>query len=705
MSEQAETHHIFSETRMKEFGDSSFLGSIKLSVRVIIFVIIGALAMATAAGGYFLIDQKIKQAEKTASNAADTLKLVAAIEQKIWRVREEEKKLLKNREAENLAGFEASVSSITALLDSLYTRPDTRKAGELIATISEGLGQYIEAVNIVVNASLILNPVDEKGKGKGKGLEARLINSAGAVETLINASRRDELINAMAAMRKAEKNFIISGSARDLVLIKKGFDKFAGLIGKAALTKKKKPPIIALMKNYQAMFTAYAKIRLRQKEGMARIDEIFTYLSPSVESLSAFAKDALAVAGPAKSELDRLSRIGVPAGAMALLFLLTITGLVLMQSMASPVRTLAATATAMVEGRDVEAAPVLGNADEVGDLARALANLKASLARADLLRRDLKMKSAAIEEPAPDPDELALLKQQLAAAEGDTAEWSGQAQTAKHEVEALKAEIEALQTEAEKGEAAVIEAALLRMDLDTTKAELERTTDALARTESADYAAGSQTGEPETAAAENVEALPGTISSISQQVARSSENVSAAARDAERTGVMIRGLASAGVKITEVGSLLDQINEQTDLLVMPLVRDGETPKDDAMDSNLVAFTSGSGLKGMKGDGETETPSGLERRFDIIRQAANQATWVVRDIGETISRVEEVAAEIAEASSSEALQVTAELLEQSEHLRGMLDSLIDKIQTSPAKANSGGKDARRPQAPEIDDNSA
>jgi methyl-accepting chemotaxis protein len=695
MNEQAESHHIFSEARMKEFGDTSFLGSIKLSARVTIFVIIGALAMAAAAGGYFFVDKKNNQAEENVSNASRTLKLVSTIEQKILQVREKEKSLLKNRAADNLAGFEASVSSITALLDSLYARSDARPAGELIATISEGLGQYIDAINTVVNASLILNPVSEKGKG----LEARLINSAVAVETRINASRSDVLINAMADMRKAENDFAISGSARDLVRVKKGFSGFTGLIGTAALAKNKKPPIVALMKNYQAMFAAYAKIRLKQKEGKARIDEIFTYLSPSVEKLSAFANDALAAAERTKSDSGRLSRIGVPVVFLGLLLLLTFTGLVLMQSMAAPVRTLAATAAAMVEGRDVEAAAVLGNSDEIGDLARALANLKASLARTDLLRRDLKIKSAEIEKSAPDPEELARLKQQLAAAEGDNAEWSGQAQAAEREIGVLKTEIETLQTEVEKGEAAVIEAALLRMDLDTTKAELERQSDALTRAETA---AGPEAGEPEVAA-ETVEALPGTISSISRQVARSSETVSAAARDAERTGVMIEELAGAGAKIAEVGGLLRRINKQTDLLVIPPVRDGEKDKDDTMDNNLVAFSSGP--RGVKNDGEDEAPSNIERRFEIIRSAANQATWMIRDIGETISRAEEVAAEIAEAASAEALQVTAELLEQSEHLRGMLDALIDKIQASPAEADGGGEDKRSPEAPGIDDNSA
>jgi len=707
MNDDNQTHHVYSETRMREFGETSFMGSMKLSGRVTLFVFLGFLFSAVAVGGYFYAERMLIKAAEDVSAGARTLELVTSVEKTVWRVREDEKKLLKNISPETMAAHDSSLIAITAALDALYQRGDAARARETIATLSEGLAQYGQAIKAVVKAAIALNPADADAKdaktsvkatSRSSGLEAALQRSAKAVEMRIHASLIDTLINVMADMRKAEKDFVISGATQDLVTIKKSYDSFTTLINQAKVPEKEKQVLINLMKVYQQTVTSYAKTRLVQKKGMARIDEVFTYISPSVENLVSFAKDKLAAAEQTKKEFDQLFRLGVPAVATGLLILLTLFGMVFMQSMAAPLRALARTASGMVEGKEAEPLPVLGNADEVGELARALANLKASLAGADHLRRDLETRRAEAAREAPVADlgateaanEIELLKSKLITSEAaarEAAKTEREAANARREIERLETEISAMQAEVEKGEAAVIEAALLRMDLDTTKAELERKTDALMGMSingSIEVTgAGSETAAGKASAAES--ALPGSISSISQQVARSSENVSHAALEAERTGTMIRGLTGAAEKITEVGILLNQINEQTDLLVVTPGRDVDQDRNGPKDSNLVVLSSGPRAPtGAEGRDDTS----IGRRFDVIRSTANQATWAVRDIGDTISQVRELALEIAEVSSAEALEVTAELLEQSEHLRGMLDALIDKIQTDPESGESG-----------------
>ena len=166
-------------------------------------------------------------------------------------------------------------------------------------------------------------------------------------------------------------------------------------------------------------------------------------------------------------------------------------------------------------------------------------------------------------------------------------------------------------------------------------------------------------------------ALPGQITVASQQLAKSSQIVSAAAYEAERTGSMIKGLVEAMAKIEEVDTLLANIVSQTDFIV---------PQADAEDSSLVVLTSD--YKKASGQ-ETGTPvdgdEAIGQRFDAIRAATNQAAWSIKDVAGIIVQVKEVASEIASTSSAEALEITTELLEQSEHLRGMLDSLVTKIQ--------------------------
>jgi methyl-accepting chemotaxis protein len=226
------------------------------------------------------------------------------------------------------------------------------------------------------------------------------------------------------------------------------------------------------------------------------------------------------------------------------------------------------------------------------------------------------------------------------------------------EAEWLRRDLESMKSEADKGKQAIAEVALLRKIIDAT----------------ADSISQKQIGESKTPnnAAENVvppvatleakdDAALDKISTISRQVARSSEYVTAAAEEAERTGALIRNLSDASEKIDAMEALISAIGEQADMLVVSTPEQGSDP-------NLVVLNSAS-----------ERPNGVARRFDVIRSTASQATWAIRDIGAMIKDTRELALDIARLSSAEALEVTTDLLQQSENLRGMLDNLVNKMQ--------------------------
>ena len=177
------------------------------------------------------------------------------------------------------------------------------------------------------------------------------------------------------------------------------------------------------------------------------------------------------------------------------------------------------------------------------------------------------------------------------------------------------------------------EAQRLRDDLGAAKADVERGAAALLRARQAGTAdrAGAAAAPPTAGASDR-------ISLLSQQVAQSSQSVSAAARETERTGALIRGLAEAAAGVDEVENLLGTISNE-------VASDGDPP---------------------------------DRRFDGIRATTNQAALAAKDVADAIGQVRRMAAEIADASSGQALQTTSELLQQSEDLRGMLDDLVTKI---------------------------
>ncbi len=694
MSENHSQRRVFPETTHKEFGDRYFLGSIRFSARFWLFALVGVAFAALAGGGYFLAEKKLNEAETALAAAKSLTEAAGTVEKKIWRIRELEKTLLDAPAPEAIAGHEAAVASTLGLLNGLYKRPDVARARETISTISEGLDQYIAETRALVAAGRAL---DGGGEGGG-GLLRRLQGAGKGVTAGIAGVKKLKPLAALATgMRRFEKAFVMDGSAQDLAAIEKLSAEIATRTAKIRASKKIKGGITALMKTYRDTLAAVAENIAIRNKGLTRLDEIHTYLAPSIESFSAFAKDKAATSKIRLNELKKISRWALPALAAGLVAALTLFGLILMRSIAVPVRSISKAAALLMGGESSVPIPAIGNNDETGDLARALANLKASLAGASLLRRDLEAKIANAEDDAQARAEVTRLGDDLIAAKAraekgeaalsETIRLRNELAEARTEaakggeVERMREELEALKTEAERGEAAVIEAALLRMDLDATKAELDKAshqaaTLAAERTAQAASRADEDSQAPQT----HEKNMPGSLSTISEQVALSSRSVTEAAREAERTGALIRGLSSATERILEAEKLVGAIGDFTDPSLFPAPRpegrqEGKTDGSD----NLVVLAP----EHRQGPGKDETG----RRIETIRTSASQAAWAIRDAARTIDQLRDIAVDIAQSSSAEALAVTTKLLEQSEHLREMLDTMVTKIQ-SPSEEQGG-----------------
>ncbi|HIJ44132.1 MAG: hypothetical protein QF511_06850 [Rhodospirillales bacterium] len=728
MAQENELYQMLSDSRIEESGDRSFLGAMVLSARMGLFVVIGIAAAAAAVGGGLLADKKFTAAQKHSAISEKMADMAAAIKAKLWEVRDAEKDLLLAGTPESVAVHKAAAVSLAALLNGFYEYPGTGPVRKNIATINEGLAQYSAKLGNLLEAG-------KAGKeDAADGSLSRLKATAQALQSQFAESRIAGLIDVMATTRRHEKDFLLHGAVNDLVLINKGLDELSALVAEAALSDEQKAGIADLLKTYRDTVTSAAKDRLKWKENLLRLDEIYAYLAPSMESLTAFASDKALAAAEAEQELRSFVRFGAPAFTVALLLVLTLSGFVLMRSIAVPIRTVAGAALGLAEGKENVTIPLLGNIDDVGELARALASMQAALAGVELLREGLETKTAEAVKGGAAVTELARMRIDLADAKeeaemyqtgeadaarlriemeslqaeaekaaaalgeaaqlrNDLANASAEIESGEAEVARLRSEVEVLGAEVEKSEATVIEAALLRMDLESTKAELEHAEAAaksgLAKNLEDLEPAGAplaRAGSPPPPAEETP---PSAISSISKQVAMSSESVSAAAYEAERIGTLIRGIFDAAEKIGEVEKLLATINEQTNLLVFkPGITDGRGVGEA---DNLVVLSSDQrSAPEQSGLGE----DAIGQRFDIIRSTTGQITWAVRDLGRTINSIKDIALDVAETSSAEAMKVTTELLEQSEYLREMLDTLVNRIQGASDDTDIAGGDGEK-----------
>ena len=169
------------------------------------------------------------------------------------------------------------------------------------------------------------------------------------------------------------------------------------------------------------------------------------------------------------------------------------------------------------------------------------------------------------------------------------------------------------------------------------------------------------------------------ISDLSRQLAETSHNAAAAAHEAERTEMIINGIADSLNKIDQTETLLASVADQMSLLVVQsqLTDDG-IPGGDQENLILLADKRREDETGQRVVGQS-----LSDRIGVIQSGTNQAIRSIQQIGQTINAVNDVALEFAAESSSEALDAATVLLQQSEELRGKLDDLLGKIKLEGA----------------------
>jgi methyl-accepting chemotaxis protein len=323
-------------------------------------------------------------------------------------------------------------------------------------------------------------------------------------------------------------------------------------------------------------------------------------------------------------------------------------GLMVMGSVARPLRRLAETASRLARGERGVDIPARGNIDSVGILARGLDAWMDTLAELDHRRAELeetKAKLAAIAGappaiPAPPPT-LALPPAPVP----------------------LPAPAEEPAPARAEPVAPTPSARALSLALEEEEAEVSRP--------------------------------GGPIATISQKLARYSQYVSAAAHDVERTESLIRGLGEATQQIVDLGSVLVSLRDQTNMLAFKSsVRDtrNERPSE-RIDENLILFPADVRLpaEAAAGDG------GLGSRFDSIRDLIDRAERTVQAVHNAVAGVTALAHEIATTASNQALDATNQLLHQSEYLHSLLDDIIAKIQPPSSEEKtareSRGRDAK------------
>lgn len=613
---------------LNDFQDRTFMAGIGLATRSSLLVMLGLAVLVGGGFGLNYADRELSRADLRLRQATGLNTFAAAIERDIWRLRaarSEQGELSKKPSAASAAAAQEHLALAGALgqrLDQLYQRPDAAQIGEHVSTLREAVAQYGEQYQKLTRKDAAPGP-------DMTGLEANVRRAIRDIGKTLTAIKTLSLRETMTAIRAATTEFVESGSGRDLIVIESRQKEFSRLLTSIPMSGEAREALELGIDNYNISLTAYAKVRLQANSSRGRLDEIISYMAPSLNAITGFAGDNFAEQERKRQDVRQRLATMVAVGLAGSIMLVLLFALALLRSISGPVIAAAEAARNLTAGNADIVVLGLGNDDETGDIARAFWSLKESLSQAR---------------------ELALTMDK-ARAEGE------RGRAASTEAEWLRRDLASMKAEADKGKEALAEVALLRKIIDATADSIgQKQID-----EKSDVARVAEPA-PESAAGMSLD----SISSISRQVARSSENVTAAADEAERTGTLIRNLTDAADKIGAVEGFIAAIGEQADMLVV-------SAPPQSPDTNLVILNNDAGAGG------SANSDAVGRRFDAIRSSASQANWAIRDIGGLISESREVALDIARMSSTEALEVTTDLLQQSENLRGMLDKLVNRMQ--------------------------
>ena len=622
-------------------GSRTFLSGIRLNSRVILFVVIGILSLAAMGGVFFNAEQRLRIALDSLTSSYHIANLSFRVETAILALNSDSQNFLISKKTIYAENYSKRSSEAAILLTNLQRLPAASDGQMMLKTLIESVTKHATHFQNTLQIQSLI------GTGKDKGLVAKTAISGTKLQTQISATRNSKLVNEINALRKSEIKLQEPTSPEDAQNIMRAVKNIRQSLIASRLSSSVKRVINNRITPYASDLEGLAQTRLGQIREIARMGEVNIILGQNLKALVTFTKTLSKTARKNFETKQTEIRNIVAGGSAFIIVLFTLVGTILMRSIVRPVKYLAKAAMQLARGDESVTIPAIENQDETGEVAIALTYFRENMIEANTLRKEL-------EYYLRDADQRNEYQNQ----------------------ESLTVEATAEQTTPEDDVTAELNVGTLSdlpiLNSDATPPEPSqklRETEVLEDTP-LDLRVTQQNQDERDG---TLQSTP--ISEASQLVAQTSQSASSAARDAERCDVMINGLSGALKKIKDIELLLESINDHMSLLAVQTAITNETGSDDP-DEVITRPKSPSDGNQRQNPNEFVTDN-----LDTLQNGTKRAIRAIRQVGQTIQEVNQVALEIAAEASNDALDAATMLLHQSENLRGMLDGLLEKIKPS------------------------
>lgn len=666
MAIQATRNEDNMETPIASPADKSFLGSFSAGARTWLFFIACILATIAFGGLFYYADQRMDEAIQEMQRGSRIDELVNNVERGTYSLQARQRDFLLTRNTEIADGFSADLADISAALDELFAYPEAQPLAQHVTTIRDGLVQYDQQFQSFINTER------EIGIGSESGLTAQLRQTSVALRAVFRETGNTNLINQIERIDQQGEETVLSGSKAGVEEIRKRYEALIAFVEVADVNETAKRRIDELLKAHETQLLAMINARFELSGESRRFEELFEYFVPSLVGLAGFAERMRIETAANVRNTQLLTRYTVLAGSAAILVWLFFFGLVLMKSLTGPARRIADAGERLKNGAPNILIPAQGNRDDFGRIARLLDGWADTIIEAEQLKRDLERTQDRL-------DRTVLDAEATQAISSDAQRLIDAAEQRAREAEAVARDAEAAARATEADAQAQVQAHIQAYNQAAPQ-------DEYADEETYEYEQEYEQPPLSETAREirETEIVGGPISSVSQRLENFTQYVTAAANDVERTEALIGGIDQLTNLVDDIGELVVSIRDQTNALAFQNPgRDALRDRTSADDDTLVPFAE---------DGRrVEAERAYSKRFDALRDSTSRTERLALQIKETLDGINEIARDIAETASYQALEATNKLLSQSEYLQHMLDDILTKVQ--PAKP--GALSERRP----------
>jgi methyl-accepting chemotaxis protein len=578
---------------------------LSLTYKINSIAVVGILGVL-ALGALYIIGNASQEAARVADEQARALGdnnarlQIALLEQ-----RRAEKNFLMRKDERYLAEFQRSETTAADALAAMIRQTEAAGQSDLTSTlksVQSGVETYQRQLKAMIGAVVSL------GLKEDAGLEGSLRKSVHDIEKTLAGLDAPKLTVTMLMMRRHEKDFMLRRNPKYGDDIKKRAAEFSKELAAADLPDATKAELGQKLAAYQRDFFGWVEGALAAERAEKDLMTNYRSLQPVIDGLAVTVKqlvdNAKAAAADARETTGRQMKISIAAIIIAVVLL----GLLIGRSITKPLGGLNSGIRRLGDGELDLVLPGLDRGDEIGDMARAVESCKVKAQQRAAAEAAAKAEQDRLAAEQRKRDMLALADQ-FEDAVGEIVETVSSASTE------LEASATTLTTTAEHAQ--------------------EFTTLVAAASEEA------TTNVQSVASAS--EEMASSVNEISRQVQESSRIASEAVSQAHQTNDRVGELSVAAARIGDVVELINTIASQTNLLALNATIEAARAGDAGRGFAVVAAE----VKQLAEQTAKATDQ-ISQQIGGIQTATDQSVSAIREIGDTIGRMSEIAAAIASA---------------------------------------------------------